>query len=190
MIRLDKGVPGIIPARAGFTCASPGRPSWPGDHPRSRGVYLPSARRTVLPRGSSPLARGLLALGVGGLERARIIPARAGFTSHGGTASRPGPDHHRSRGVYSGILSIPASSAGSSPLARGLPRYRGASPSTWRIIPARAGFTQTEKAMFRSAADHPRSRGVYSTRCLTSMYRMGSSPLARGLPEVGEPEAS
>ena len=32
------------------------------------------------------------------------------------------------------------------------------------------------------AADHPRSRGVYPPLCLVIARRVGSSPLARGLP--------
>ena len=51
--------------------------------------------------------------------------------------------------------------AGSSPLARGLPVGRPASLGRWRIIPARAGFTQT---------------WAQATQKIT-----GSSPLARGL---------
>ena len=51
--------PGIIPARAGFTCLRPmvGRPGW--DHPRSRGVYAGAGRGSAGSPGSSPLARGL-----------------------------------------------------------------------------------------------------------------------------------
>ena len=70
----------IIPARAGFTSPSAGRPAPPTDHPRSRGVYWsrPTPPRRI--RGSSPLARGLLADLSGGLGGGGIIPARAGFT--------------------------------------------------------------------------------------------------------------
>ena len=72
--------PGIIPARAGFTATTTATPPSPGDHPRSRGVYGPSAR-TGRPRpGSSPLARGLRAVLVDRDLAVGIIPARAGFT--------------------------------------------------------------------------------------------------------------
>ena len=50
---------GIIPARAGFTGASPRPASSPSDHPRSRGVYLTPPHSAWPPTGSSPLARGL-----------------------------------------------------------------------------------------------------------------------------------
>ena len=65
---------------------------------------------------------------------------------------------------------------GSSPLARGLPKYDALSEFRVRIIPARAGFTI---ARFRSsvrARDHPRSRGVY--QCPSS----GSYTRARIIP--------
>ena len=57
------GVPGgIIPARAGFTTTSRCATGLSSDHPRSRGVYNPNATWYVCELGSSPLARGLLAL--------------------------------------------------------------------------------------------------------------------------------
>ena len=134
------------------------------DHPRSRGVYSrrsPAARSI---RGSSPLARGLLAEGGRPQRQARIIPARAGFTS-GACARRRGPwDHPRSRGVYSTGRMTAAHSLGSSPLARGLRR---------RLCPAVSRST-----------DHPRSRGVYLEGQVGGDVVEGSSPLARGLPGV------
>ena len=93
----------IIPARAGFTTASPPRSGTHRDHPRSRGVYVPEIRTVSPAFGSSPLARGLhrrhhpLPGGPG------IIPARAGFTLTTGTTAASPPDHPRSRGVYGGL---------------------------------------------------------------------------------------
>ena len=52
-------LPGIIPARAGFTFYGGGPGLRLGDHPRSRGVYWRSSFRFSLRKGSSPLARGL-----------------------------------------------------------------------------------------------------------------------------------
>ena len=70
---------------------------------------------------------------------------------------------------------------GSSPLARGLlhppvPRRR-----EHGIIPARAGFTSSEKSQRHQHPDHPRSRGVYLEQSASPPSWMGSSPLARGL---------
>ena len=116
-------IPGIIPARAGFTRQCRRRAHRPPDHPRSRGVYGGRAQRARRRRGSSPLARGLL------LRRRRrsrahgIIPARAGFTSAPSPFSVTASDHPRSRGVY-----------------QAHPRRRGV--YGW-IIPARAGFTMS-----------------------------------------------
>ena len=113
-------------------------------------------------RGSSPLARGLLAYAEELSMEHGIIPARAGFTTSKGGRRCP--------------------ECGSSPLARGLLAVCcGCRPSI-RIIPARAGFTRPQLRGRPLPADHPRSRGVYhSDRCVRIMSP-GSSPLARGLP--------
>ena len=71
----------IIPARAGFTRWGCNRARRWSDHPRSRGVYVLYGVQCAFHCGSSPLARGLLARRRPRVEPARIIPARAGFTS-------------------------------------------------------------------------------------------------------------
>ena len=113
---------GIIPARAGFTAPPTCRPSPRGDHPRSRGVYARQALDAEPVDGSSPLARGLQGLQGGQLQGPGIIPARAGFTGRRASACPRRSDHPRSRGVYERALNRTARGAGSSPLARGLPR--------------------------------------------------------------------
>ena len=193
---------GIIPARAGFTHARPTRP--PGardhprsrgvftsttrldgsrarDHPRSRGVYSPDYAASIFISGSSPLARGLLALDLAGVDELRIIPTRAGFTrGHQGWAIRSS-DHPRSRGVYSSSGCQSQSFRGSSPLARGLPSPNGEIVFRRGIIPARAGFTPVTMTVTGVAWDHPRSRGVYLSTITGHAVVPGSSPLARGL---------
>ena len=74
--------------------------------------------------------------------------------------------------------------AGSSPLARGLPRRPPEPPDRRRIIPARAGFTPGRAAPSSASPDHPRSRGVYPRTETPVWSAEGSSPLARGLPVV------
>ena len=173
---------GIIPARAGFTRTRSSAPCRRGDHPRSRGVYI-RLRRGVFPdRGSSPLARGLH--GARGRPRGPpgIIPARAGFTRRSGTTSTGTSDHPRSRGVYLDMTEIHEEIQGSSPLARGLPSARRRRPGPARIIPARAGFTTSSGTARWRTPDHPRSRGVYVPYAPVKPQRIGSSPLARGLP--------
>ena len=70
----------IIPARAGFTHDRSELRSNYTDHPRSRGVYDWGASELTARVGSSPLARGLLALRRRIMTGFWIIPARAGFT--------------------------------------------------------------------------------------------------------------
>ena len=174
--------PGIIPARAGFTdrpaSAAPRR----GDHPRSRGVYAGRVTEEKFRDGSSPLARGLPTAHPVIQALIGIIPARAGFTPHP-TGSRSGrPDHPRSRGVYPTTATPYTRPPGSSPLARGLRHRVSFVQAPSRIIPARAGFTPRRSRARSEPPDHPRSRGVYSTRPSSSGSWGGSSPLARGLP--------
>ena len=171
----------IIPARAGFTGPTSSDMGAGGDHPRSRGVYFLTLTAPVRTAGSSPLARGLQALGGTLNEGTRIIPARAGFTVFRGAGSVLGWDHPRSRGVYLAMTMLALAPAGSSPLARGLraPGLRG--PGQRGIIPARAGFTRQDQGEDRPSQDHPRSRGVYPGQHTDALPPRGSSPLARGL---------
>ena len=91
---------GIIPARAGFTSRFWVGCERPPDHPRSRGVYSWCSPTNLLACGSSPLARGLRALGQRAAAVAGIIPARAGFTASAPGSGRSWGDHPHSRGVY------------------------------------------------------------------------------------------
>ena len=176
----------IIPARAGFTGPRRGVIGAQKDHPRSRGVYSRMSRKTV--------------------PAWRIIPARAGFTSTSKGRPALSADHPRSRGVY-GLTLIPLwRVCGSSPLARGLPGSWRPCATPARIIPARAGFTSTDRPRvsrcggssplarglrfgrpmaYGDAGDHPRSRGVYVQGGVVDFAIGGSSPLARGLLWVG-----
>ena len=137
----DNDVEGIIPARAGFTRFPPG-----------------NSNRT---RGSSPLARGLRILFDASKHLIRIIPARAGFTLWTSSSKFAATDHPRSRGVYPGSAFAVSDTAGSSPLARGLPLRDVVGETLTRIIPARAGFTRELEGFEALNGDHPRSRGVY-----------------------------
>ena len=172
---------GIIPARAGFTRSGRRRRAARRDHPRSRGVYASKVLNLFPDWGSSPLARGLRAAAPRPTCSTGIIPARAGFTRRAATPSPPCWDHPRSRGVYicPGVRWIVPS--GSSPLARGLLRPGHSEGNPLRIIPARAGFTWTRSPRGSVEPDHPRSRGVYASRCCGTGEPSGSSPLARGL---------
>ena len=132
-------------------------------------------------RGSSPLARGLLAVHGGVEVKERIIPARAGFTCLRRSRRGSSRDHPRSRGVYLHHWEVISASLGSSPLARGLREPRSVLLRGFRIIPARAGFTWWRWWCYCRGQDHPRSRGVYVEPRTEKVRGTGSSPLARGL---------
>ena len=135
-----------------------------------------------LGRGSSPLARGLpLGMWVHRVGDG-IIPARAGFTRGRCRAYASTQDHPRSRGVYDSRRRRSGRRKGSSPLARGLRPARAADRADPRIIPARAGFTDSKPGGIHDIGDHPRSRGVYEAYYAAVWLQEGSSPLARGLP--------
>mgnify|MGYP001019490568 CR=1 FL=1 len=151
------------------------------DHPRSRGVYALDVRAGRAPYGSSPLARGLREPGRLLPQRRGIIPARAGFTSSHGGLLLGAWDHPRSRGVYGWGRYPSPPEGGSSPLARGLLRWRPEAQNERGIIPARAGFTAHRFLLSVDTSDHPRSRGVYFRALLDAILALGSSPLARGL---------
>ena len=138
-------------------------------------------RLSLVLMGSSPLARGLRNEGGGRGIQSRIIPARAGFTTGQDWLHFYGKDHPRSRGVYRGDPSGVRGPTGSSPLARGLRACVLACMRVVGIIPARAGFTRRALRRIRTDRDHPRSRGVYTSRSRTLPRTAGSSPLARGL---------
>ena len=154
-------VSGVTPARARFT--------------------VPLLFRQRRWRGSSPLARGLLAVGARSRVRIRIIPARAGFTRSTLLPGASRRDHPRSRGVYTPSFVPYVIPLGSSPLARGLLRSHSNFFGTRWIIPARAGFTKQVGVHLPNIGDHPRSRGVYVNAFGTADAIAGSSPLARGL---------
>ena len=90
----------IIPARAGFTRDGDRAHGPPRDHPRSRGVYRSTKNAIKYCEGSSPLARGLHNDAAVPVDRAGIIPARAGFTLTTTFRWEGSGDHPRSRGVY------------------------------------------------------------------------------------------
>jgi len=133
--------------------------------------------------GSSPLARGAPRLSLCRPRATGIIPAGAGSTVGLIRLTFRWWDHPRWRGEHASEASAPASSAGSSPLARGA-QYRQldrAAPT--RIIPAGAGSTKPLAGRLGKWPDHPRWRGEHGQRSGVSVHPHGSSPLARGAPD-------
>ncbi len=170
----------IIPARAGSTANMPASNSTSKDHPRSRGVDILLSFNPGFPNGSSPLARGRLAIPDRRGRVERIIPARAGSTTGPRRPGRRRTDHPRSRGVDSLSQWPNPVPEGSSPLARGRRGERGRAGQSPRIIPARAGSTVIRGSLRAASRDHPRSRGVDGPVIVMAFDPFGSSPLARG----------
>ena len=131
----------IIPALAGNTNPGRGAQTPPRDHPRSRGEYLAFLGEDSLPRGSSPLSRGIQMRVVERAERDRIIPALAGNTPSKPGTTESTADHPRSRGEYCIEDFIHNGRKGSSPLSRGIPPQPKGRNEALRIIPALAGNT-------------------------------------------------
>ncbi len=174
--------PDVFPCtkRSNRPTSPSGLPHW--SHPRSRGEHAFQKFRNPSTLGSSPLARGAPARGSVGEGARGIIPARAGSTRWCGTLSSCSWDHPRSRGEHLRPARHRYLMAGSSPLARGAPASSLASSTTPRIIPARAGSTNTATEDHAGTGDHPRSRGEHSVPTGVTRMCWGSSPLARGAP--------
>ena len=133
---------GLIPARAGNTTQGADVLSARRAHPRSRGEHGIWIFGVAAILGSSPLARGTHAWFFYAFSVMGLIPARAGNTGHRQWCVDGGGAHPRSRGEHHfqhhGNMPV----LGSSPLARGTPRF-SESPGRCRgLIPARAGNTR------------------------------------------------
>ena len=88
--------------------------------------------------------------------------------------------HPRSRGEHLANLDEHGDDRGSSPLARGTPSAPGRIFPAVRLIPARAGNTETCPGRHESTTAHPRSRGEHLQHRARIVIQPGSSPLARG----------
>ena len=173
---------GIIPALAGNTLLDAMDREDQRDHPRSRGEYSAHDRVNQVREGSSPLSRGIPGTNVRGSADRGIIPALAGNTSLPPQQPSTTPDHPRSRGEYGFDHPALPSAWGSSPLSRGIQHSRRLLGYLGGIIPALAGNTWTSRDRSNPRRDHPRSRGEYCLRALTTSSGYGSSPLSRGIP--------
>ena len=115
---------------------------------------------------------------------ARIIPALAGNTSPVLNSATGTKDHPRSRGEYAGYVLGILTSTGSSPLSRGIQFGVPTGQRLCGIIPALAGNTCAPVESRRRPTDHPRSRGEYDCGSSFHSFRLGSSPLSRGIRRV------
>ena len=170
----------IIPARAGQTLAGSEGGTTASDHPRACGANAIVIRRSDTPPGSSPRVRGK----PGGLEavdvRPRIIPARAGQTSHQQRRLVERPDHPRACGANVVGSKTVVKFVGSSPRVRGKLRGDHFGFLADRIIPARAGQTHPAGRKRAQVPDHPRACGANRLISVAAVCLAGSSPRVRG----------
>jgi len=115
---------------------------------------------------------------------ARFIPACAGNAGPDARCSRASAVHPRVRGERGVPADRSTIFAGSSPRARGTPAP-GIDPRRGqRFIPACAGNAQPFHQPSPPASVHPRVRGERGIGEDRPAYRVGSSPRARGTPEL------
>ena len=112
--------------------------------------------------------------------RDRIIPAYAGCTFDLPSGIPLMADHPRIRGVHLSPSTVSPTPPGSSPHTRGALPGEVEDAVSIRIIPAYAGCTTWGRISARARRDHPRIRGVHSTRPREVMVPRGSSPHTRG----------
>jgi len=128
--------------------------------PARAGRTLHSAKAPTVIGGSSPLARGGPCIAGDDGREGRLIPARAGRTPASAVRVAAVTAHPRSRGADLPAFLGGASRWGSSPLARGGPRGSRHEPPRQRLIPARAGRTDSCQPGRVATPAHPRSRGA------------------------------
>ena len=179
-LRCDRRARGIIPACAGSTLPTTLTPVTAEDHPRMRGEHAMVSPFASCPVGSSPHARGALAMREDVTWQGGIIPACAGSTRCISATAGSARDHPRMRGEHAAASLSERSMAGSSPHARGA-LEGGVEPAHLvGIIPACAGSTLGGARGLKREGDHPRMRGEHSSPIRRSLSNQGSSPHARG----------
>ena len=113
-------------------------------------------------------------------ENGRFIPACAGNAELILSAMMIITVHPRMRGDREDVTPPPLRKGGSSPHARGTPRYRSADRGVGRFIPACAGNAAPCCESPAAPPVHPRMRGERPAGAGRNGARDGSSPHARG----------
>ena len=149
----------LIPACAGKTRWRFTYRRWLKAHPRMRGENTKTMRFTFTADGSSPHARGKRIHILLVRSMVRLIPACAGKTSQPISKVCTAGAHPRMHGENSRGCRKNAPSGGSSPHARGKPRFASAVPWIRRLIPACAGKTHARDVEPVGTGAHPRMRG-------------------------------
>ncbi len=136
----------------------------PSVHPRGRGEHCTYKTLVVTGAGSSPRARGTRTQPAADRPKLRFIPAGAGNTRR----------HKRGNSLIHG----------SSPRARGTRPPLRPLLRRGRFIPAGAGNTHQDVLCPRSHPVHPRGRGEHTGTIELPELDDGSSPRARGTPNI------
>ena len=131
-------------------------------------------------RGSSPHARGKLAMGALDTSNSGLIPACAGETHRSAPRLGWARAHPRMRGENVELYECRQGGYGSSPHARGK-HARGLFQADRNgLIPACAGKTARQRAALVPRKAHPRMRGENYATWSPIPRGPGSSPHARG----------
>jgi len=172
----------FIPAGAGNTQKSPGRPGFRAVHPRGCGEHSSAPAMISAISGSSPRVRGTRAHPAPSRTPARFIPAGAGNTVSKPRCRRTTPVHPRGCGEHGRSSRCLSRSVGSSPRVRGTRPAGGFPRPGWRFIPAGAGNTGGRSVRFAAQSVHPRGCGEHTLVLQRLDPCVGSSPRVRGTP--------
>ena len=175
---------GIIPACAGNTAHMICLELPTRDHPRVCGEHMILLPSILFLSGSSPRVRGTRGHARCFEGRAGIIPACAGNTCKVSSSVFSAWDHPRVCGEHKPRRRQPTARPGSSPRVRGTPMTWAQIDDVAGIIPACAGNTCLDIALFVVHWDHPRVCGEHWKVPTSIFCSWGSSPRVRGTPEI------
>ena len=149
-----------------------------------RGEHQTETGRQLWQSGSSPHARGTPYNCIRNAYKPGIIPACAGNTGMDCKPHCHARDHPRMRGEHFVLVLLMPMISGSSPHARGTLRIGQVNQLRAGIIPACAGNTAPHWRPDSTPWDHPRMRGEHLMKYPHARISVGSSPHARGTPDV------
>ena len=174
------GMIGLIPARAGKTARMVWSSQASSAHPRAGGENVGAFGDATRILGSSPRGRGKLLARAQSDMLQRLIPARAGKTSHPQARSYLLAAHPRAGGENLRDALEAFAFTGSSPRGRGKRQGPQCSLLFSRLIPARAGKTWKQTRRRQNDSAHPRAGGENGGLPGVPGMLYGSSPRGRG----------
>ncbi len=130
-------------------------------HPRGHGEHVVDQNHSGTNNGSSPWARGTLINAEETLKHARFIPVGTGNTHLRYQTFRLEPVHPRGHGEHTTNLRRFTFRNGSSPWARGTPRFRQVVRRLQRFIPVGTGNTCRTGSAINGGTVHPRGHGEH-----------------------------